>query len=457
MSILDVVILAAGKGTRMRSSKPKVMQTLAGKPLLAHVIENASELSPTRIHLVVGHGAEHVRGHFNGKEASGLNYIAQTEQLGTGHAVQQTLPHTHADGITLILYGDVPLVQSSTLETLVAQAQSSGFGLLSVQLDDPTGYGRIVRDANGKATCIVEQKDANAEQLKIQEVNTGMMAVKTALLNRWLPALSNDNAQGEYYLTDIVASAVADNVSVSVVSSPTELEVTGINNRLQQMQVERAFQLQQAEGFLAEGLALADAARFDVRGALSFGMDCVIDINCVFEGKVVLGNHVTIESNCVIKNCEIGDGTHIKANSVLDDSVIGTACDIGPYARVRPGTRLMDSSKIGNFVETKKALIGKGSKINHLSYVGDAEVGEQVNIGAGTITCNYDGVNKHKTQIEDGVFVGSNTAIVAPVKVGKNATIGAGSTITGNIEAEDLAVARSKQRNLKGWQRPQKK
>ncbi len=447
----EVVILAAGKGTRMRSALPKVMHRIAGKPMLGHVIDAARTLEVSELHVVVGHGADTVKAAFDD-----VSWIDQSEQKGTGHAVAQALPALSDDSRVLILYGDVPLIASDTLSKLVACCSESSMALLTTDLNDPSGYGRIIRE-HDKVVAIVEQKDASHEQLAIQEVNTGIMAVHAKHLKKWLPQLSSDNAQGEYYLTDIIEMAVADGIAIDVAQPETAWEVQGVNNRLQLNELERFYQKQQAERVMAEGATLADAARLDIRGSLKVGQDCYIDVNCVFEGDCEIGDNVQIGPNCVFTNSRVANGSTIKANSVLEYAVVGENCDIGPFARLRPGTVLSRGAKIGNFVETKKAVLGEGSKVNHLSYIGDSEIGENVNVGAGTITCNYDGVNKSKTVIGDGAFIGSNTSLVAPVTVGKNATVGAGSTITSNVPDEDLAVARGKQRNISGWKRPTKK
>ncbi|MBB3169838.1 bifunctional UDP-N-acetylglucosamine diphosphorylase/glucosamine-1-phosphate N-acetyltransferase GlmU [Simiduia aestuariiviva] len=452
--MLDIVVLAAGKGTRMKSDLPKVLHPVAGKPLLQHVLDTSQQLGESELIVVVGHGAETVRERVH---APKLKFVEQTEQLGTGHAVQQTLQYLRDDAVVLILYGDVPLIAADTLETMIEQVNHFDMALLTVLLGDPSGYGRIVRNAENSIVAIVEQKDATPQQLRIQEVNTGVMAVKGALLKRWLPELSDDNAQGEYYLTDIIALASRDGITVQGIHPTSELEVLGVNNRRQQAELERYYQKTNADKLMEAGVTLLDPYRFDVRGKLHCGTDVIIDVNCVFEGTVTLGNNVVIEPNCVLKNVTVGDGVRIKANSHLEDTKVAENCEIGPYARLRPGTELAAGAKIGNFVETKKTYVGKGSKINHLSYVGDATLGEGVNIGAGTITCNYDGVNKYKTDIADGVFVGSNTALVAPVTLGSGATVGAGSIITKNVEPEELAIARAKQRNITGWQKPTKK
>lgn len=453
MSPLHVVILAAGQGSRMKSSLPKVLHPVAGKAMLHHVVDTAKQLGAEKIHTVIGHGADQVRASL---EDDSVNWVLQTEQLGTGHAVAQALPALPDDARVLVLYGDVPLTRKDTLETMVADLDERNLALLTVDMDNPHGYGRIVRNEQGLVQAIVEQKDATAEQQQIQEVNTGILAVSARQLKQWLPALSNSNAQGEYYLTDIIAMAVDHGLSVTVSQPLNPFEVQGVNNRLQLAELERWYQRQQAERLMTEGASLADPARIEVRGELIIGNDLWIDVNAVFEGRVSLGNNVVIGPNCVIKDATIADGAEIKANSVIEGAVVGANAQIGPFARLRPGTELAANTKVGNFVETKKAVVGEGSKINHLSYVGDASLGRNVNVGAGTITCNYDGVNKHQTVLGDGVFVGSNTSLVAPVNVAEQATIGAGSTITRDISEGELAVARGKQRNIAGWDRPKK-
>lgn len=460
--MLDIVILAAGKGTRMKSDLPKVLHPIGGRSMLSHVISTAKQLGDYPVHIITGHGAEQVKVSLEQEpslqtSSSAFHYVQQTQQLGTGHAVQQVLPGLSASSVSLILYGDVPLIELATLKKLIEKTGPGSLGLLTVNLDDPSGYGRIVRAADKSVRSIVEQKDASPEELAIQEINTGIMAVNSADLQRWLPALSNNNAQGEYYLTDIVAMAVKDGVTIATEQPDTEWEVMGVNNRQQQAELERVFQANQAKKQMLAGVTLLDPQRFDCRGNLSCGTDVVIDINCVFEGENELGNGVTIGPNCVIKNTRIGANTEIKANTMLEDSIVASACTIGPFARLRPGTQLADQAKIGNFVETKKAVIGKGSKVNHLSYVGDAVLGKDVNVGAGTITCNYDGVNKSQTTIEDNVFVGSNSALVAPVTLGEGSTVGAGSTINKNVDKESLALTRTQQQTFKDWQRPKKK
>ena len=453
MSPLHVVILAAGQGSRMKSALPKVLHCVAGRPMLHHVIGTARQLGAEKIHTVIGHGGDKVRETIT---ESLVNWVVQEQQLGTGHAVAQALPHLPDDARVLVLYGDVPLTRTDTLNAMVEALDVNALGLLTVTLDNPQGYGRIVRNSDGKVTSIVEQKDASAEQLEICEVNTGILAVAAKHLKAWLPALSNANAQGEYYLTDIIAMAVEHNLGISVSQPEDPFEVQGVNNRLQLAELERWFQKREAERLMTEGATLADPARIDVRGELTIGNDILIDVNVVFEGKVSLGNNVSVGPGCVIRDAVIADGAQINAHSVIEGAVIGANAQIGPFARIRPGTELAANTKIGNFVETKKAVVGEGSKINHLSYVGDTSLGRNVNVGAGTITCNYDGVNKFRTVIGDGVFVGSNTSLVAPVRIGAGVTVGAGSTITRNVEDNELAVARARQRNIEGWERPKK-
>ncbi|GAA5443795.1 bifunctional protein GlmU [Microbulbifer sp. NBRC 101763] len=450
---IDVVILAAGKGSRMHSDLPKVLHPIGGIPMLGRVIEAARQLGEVEITVVIGHGAEMVREHF---ADSGVHFVEQAEQLGTGHAVAQAIPNFREGATVLVLYGDVPLVKSGTLQSLLSAADK-GPALLSVEMANPAGYGRIVRDEAGRVLAIVEEKDADADTLAIREVNTGILAAPAELLSRWLPELSCDNAQGEYYLTDVIARSVSEEMAVTGVRASDVLEVSGVNSRSQQAQMERALQHSRALALMNAGTTLLDPARIDIRGSLECDTDVSIDINCIFEGRVTLGKGVQIGPNCLLKNCHLAEGTRVEANSIIEDAEVGEACTVGPFARLRPGTELAAGAKVGNFVETKKAKVGVGSKINHLSYVGDAVIGEAVNIGAGTITCNYDGVNKSLTEIGDGAFIGSNTALVAPVKVGSGATVGAGSTITREVGSEELAVARGKQRNINGWQRPTKK
>ena len=454
MPPLHVVILAAGQGSRMKSALPKVLHKIAGVPMLHHVIDTARRLGAEHIHGVIGHGADLVKAQTLGDD---LQWVLQEQQLGTGHAVAQALPNLPDDARVLVLYGDVPLIRTETLQQLVSGIDDQTLGLLTVTLGNPDGYGRILRDSADKVTAIVEQKDATAEQKQLCEVNTGILAVSASRLKSWLPQLSNRNAQGEYYLTDIIAMAVDEGMSVRVNQPDNPNEVQGVNNRLQLAELERWFQRREADRLMTEGATLADPARVDVRGKLTIGNDILIDINVVFEGEVELADGVSIGPGCVIRNSRIAAGAVIHAHSMVDGAEVGTDAQVGPFARLRPGTRLAADTKVGNFVETKKAIVGEGSKISHLSYVGDASLGRNVNVGAGTITCNYDGVNKFQTVLGDDVFVGSNTALVAPVTVAEGATIGAGSTITRDINARELAVARGRQRNLADWVRPEKK
>ncbi|MFD2630984.1 bifunctional UDP-N-acetylglucosamine diphosphorylase/glucosamine-1-phosphate N-acetyltransferase GlmU [Idiomarina piscisalsi] len=451
---LRVVILAAGKGTRMRSDLPKVLHKVANKPMVEHVIDTARSLKPEAINLIYGHGGEQLQNTIQGDD---LTWVEQREQLGTGHAVQQVIPYLKDDEKVVILYGDVPLLTESTLIKLLTATQTTELGLLTMTLDDPNGYGRIVRNSDKQVTGIVEQKDANAGQLAIQEVNTGIMIADGAKLKAWLENLSNDNAQKEYYLTDIVAMAAEQGVTIATAQPDATYEVEGANNRQQLAQLERAFQRRQADELMTQGVTLIDPARFDCRGKLTVGNDVTFDINVVIEGDVTIGNNVTVEPNCVIKDAIIGDNTVIRANSHIEGATVAKNCKVGPFARLRPGAELADEAQVGNFVEMKKSRLGRGSKASHLTYLGDAQVGEYANIGAGTITCNYDGVNKFLTEIGNGAFIGSNSSLVAPVKIGNNATVGAGSVVTREVADEELAVARGKQRNISGWQRPQKK
>ena len=451
---LRVVILAAGKGTRMRSDLPKVLHKVANKPMVEHVIDTARSLKPDAINLIYGHGGDQLQQAIAGDD---LTWVEQREQLGTGHAVQQVIPHLKSNEKVIILYGDVPLLTESTLIKLVTASANTSLGLLTMTLAEPTGYGRIVRNERRSVTGIVEQKDANAQQLAIDEVNTGIMIADSDKLKAWLEQLSNDNAQKEYYLTDIVEMAAQEGVNIATAQPDNAQEVEGANNRQQLASLERALQQRQAEELMTQGVTLIDPARFDCRGKLSAGSDVTIDINAVFEGNVVLGDRVVIEPNCVIRNSVIGDDTVIRANSHIEDAKVAKGCKVGPFARLRPGAELADEAQVGNFVEMKKSRLGKGSKASHLTYLGDTQVGEYANIGAGTITCNYDGVNKALTEIGDGAFIGSNSSLVAPVSIGKNATVGAGSVITRAVADDELAVARGKQRNISGWQRPQSK
>ncbi len=449
---LGIIVLAAGQGTRMRSDLPKVLHELGGKPLLQHVLDTCKRLSPEQIAVVIGHGADQVRARIH----DAVDWVVQAEQLGTGHAVAQALPHMTTDRV-LVVYGDVPLIKAETLAQLVAAGEAGGLALLTVELANPTGYGRIVRDGTGAVVRIVEEKDASAEVKRITEGNTGVMSARRSDFQRWLGRLRNDNAQGEYYLTDCVEHCIAEGGHIQALRVEDELEVSGVNNKRQLEGLERAFQRAQADALLEQAVTLADRCRIDIRGTVQAGRDVSIDVNCVFIGQVVLGNRVRIGPNCMIVDSTLGDGVEVLANSVIERAAIGPDCAIGPFARIRPDTVLDTGAKVGNFVEIKKSHIGAHSKVNHLSYVGDATVGQDVNIGAGTITCNYDGANKHRTVIEDQVFVGSNSALVAPLTLGKGATIGAGSVITKDAPEQKLTIARSRQLTLDGWQRPQKR
>ena len=451
---LSVVILAAGQGKRMKSTLPKVLHPLAGRPLLKHVIDVAQSLQPADVTVVYGHGGDVVR---ETLKAEKVAWALQAEQKGTGHAVQQALPALKDDSLVLVLYGDVPLIQRGTLEALVKLAGAKSMSLLSMVVDDPTGYGRIVRNARGQVQKIVEHKDASKPQLKIKECNTGIMAVPAKLLRKWLGKLRNDNAQGEYYLTDVVAMAVKDKVKVEALIAPSAAEVLGVNDKVQLAEVEGYRRAQVARDLMIAGVTLTDPARVDVRGTLTCGADVSIDVNAVFEGKVTLGNRVHIGPNCVIRDVTIGDGTEILSNCVLESADVGAGCIIGPFSRLRPGASLAGEVHIGNFVEVKNSKMGQGSKANHLSYVGDAEVGSRVNVGAGTIIANYDGANKHRTVIEDDVHTGSNSVLVAPITVGTGATIGAGSTVTRAVPPNKLTLARARQVVIDEWVRPTKK
>ena len=452
MPTLNIVILAAGKGTRMHSDKPKVLHAIAGKPLLGHVIDCAQQLSPQKIVVVYGFGGQQVPQTFAGKA---LLWAEQAQQLGTGHAVQQALPLLDEDGISLILLGDVPLIEVATCQQLLEKAEH-GLVLLTVKKDDPTGYGRIVRTGEGQVSAIVEHKDASDALRAINEVNSGIMAMPNRHLKKWLSALSNNNSQGEYYLTDIVAMAVQDGVSVEAVMTEDEWQVAGINSKQDLAAVERVYQLRKAQALLQAGVTLADPARIDIRGELVVGRDVEIDVGCIFEGLVKLGDGVKVGAYSILRDTSIGGGTQIAPYTHVDQVTIANDCRIGPYARLRPGTELADQTHVGNFVELKNAQVDVGSKINHLSYVGDSTVGKNVNIGAGTITCNYDGANKFRTVIEDNAFIGSDSQLVAPVTIGAGATIGAGSTITKDAPANELTLSRGRQTTIKGWKRPVK-
>lgn len=447
-----VIILAAGKGTRMRSSLPKVLQPLAGRPLLGHVIATAKQLNANNIITIYGHGGDLVQNAF---QTEHIDWVEQAQQLGTGHAVQMTLPVLKQDGMALILSGDVPCVTQDTLQRLLDASQQTGIGLVTLTLPDASGYGRIVRK-NGAIQAIVEHKDASDEQRQIQEINTGIYCVSNAKLHEWLPKLSNDNAQGEYYLTDIVAMALADGMTVASVEPNLAFEVEGVNDRVQLTALEREFQNFQAKQLMQQGVHLIDPSRFDLRGHLTVGQDVCIDINVIIEGDVTLGDHVEIGAGCVIKNTTIAAGTKVQPYSVFDNAVVGENVQIGPFARLRPGAKLAADVHIGNFVEVKNSSIGVGSKANHFTYLGDAEIGSGSNIGAGTITCNYDGANKFKTIIGDAAFIGSNSSLVAPVNIGHGATVGAGSVITRDVANHSLAFERNKQLTKENYQRPQK-
>ena len=455
MKELNIIILAAGLGKRMNSSLPKVLHSLAGKSLLSHVLDTANALLPHRICVVYGHGNDAVRDAIDNNE---LIWVKQEPQLGTGHALMQALPHLDKKGLTLVLYGDVPLISFGTLQKLISASLKENLALLTVRLDEPAGYGRIVRDTEANnIIAIVEDKDANIDQQKIKEINTGIMVIPNANLHEWLPKLENKNSQKEYYLTDIVAIAAKAGEKIEAVHSSNNWEVLGVNSKVQLAALERTYQRNYAEKLLEQGVTLTDPSRIDIRGELNCGKEVEVDINCIFEGEVILADGVKIGAHCILKNVKIGAGTTILPFSLIEDADIGKNCRVGPFSRIRPGTNLADEIHIGNFVEIKNSSINSGSKINHLSYIGDATVGKKVNVGAGTITCNYDGVNKFQTVIEDDVFIGSDTQLIAPVKITSGSTIGAGSTITMDTLPEKLTLSRSKQRSIPGWKRPTKK
>ena len=451
-AMLDVIILAAGRGTRMRSPIPKVLHPLAGRPLLSHVLDTAHALNPEAVHVVVGHGADEVISTLNDTT---IQFHQQVDQLGTGHATAQALPSCNPDNLVLVLFGDVPLISVESLKRLVAAAGPEP-AMLAARLDDPSGYGRVVRDAAGGFVSVVEHKDATPQQLSIAEVNTGVLAAPANLLTELLARIDNNNAQSEYYLPDVLALARADGRAVAVELTDDPVEMAGVNDRLQLEELERVYQQRTAESLLRNGVSISDRRRFDVRGHLECGENVVIDVNVVFEGHVVLGDGVRVGPNCVIKNAHIGPDCDINAFSHIEDATLGSECSVGPYARLRPGTELGDQARIGNFVETKKAVFGRASKANHLAYIGDTTLGDGCNIGAGTITCNYDGVNKHQTIIGDRVFVGSNSTLVAPVEIQNDGFVAAGSVITKTVPTDELAVGRARQRNISGWQRPVK-
>jgi len=454
MQQLAVVILAAGKGKRMVSDIPKVLHPVGAKPLLAHVLATAGALAATVRLVVYGHGGEQVRARF--AEETGIGWVAQTEQLGTGHAVAQALPLLVDGGVTLVLYGDVPLIRAETLRPLVVAAQRGSLALLTVELANPAGYGRIVRDAQGQVCRIVEEKDATTAELALHEINTGILAVATDQLRRWAGRFDNNNAQGEYYLTDVVPLATQDGVRIEAFTVNEPEQVLGVNDRCQLAELERFYQRGQAEQLMRAGATLLDPARVEVRGAVTVGKDVEIDIDVVFEGVVRLGDRVRIGPFCVLRNAVVDDDVEILSHSRLEDTIVGAGSHIGPYARLRPGAVLAADTHIGNFVEIKKSTIGPNSKVNHLSYIGDAEIGAEVNVGAGTITCNYDGVNKHPTVIADGAFIGSNSSLVAPVRIGKGATVGAGSAVSRDVPDGGLCLTRAPRKDVAHWERPAK-
>ena len=450
--MLEVIVLAAGRGTRMRSSLPKVLHALASKPMIHHVLDTARALEASRIHVVVGHGAELVS---SAIAADDVTTYVQFEQLGTGHAALAAAPHCQPESTVIVLFGDVPLLSSATLSRVIKAAES-GPVLLAASVKDPHGYGRVIRDSNGAFERVVEQKDANVEELSVCEVNTGVLAAKSQNLNSWLARVTNDNAQGEYYLPDVLGLAVSDGYSVEVVVTDDEVETQGVNDRIQLEALERSLQIRQAEALMARGVYLSDKSRFDLRGKLDCAEDVSIDVNVLIEGHVSIARGATIEANCVLKDCTIGEGAVVRAFSHIEGATVGPDCQVGPYARLRPGAELSAKAKVGNFVEVKNSHFGEGAKANHLAYVGDAEIGAGSNIGAGTITCNYDGVNKHRTELGENVFIGSNSTLVAPLSVEDNGFVAAGSTVTSPVGESELAVGRAKQRNIKGWKRPEK-
>ena len=451
---LNVVILAAGKGTRMKSVRPKVLHKLAGKPMLVHVMDTARALSCENIQVVIGYGAEAVEAELAGQDTQ---FVQQKEQLGTAHAVHQALDNLDHDAVVLVLYGDVPLITAETLQALLGETDANTMAVLTCVVDNPTGLGRIIRDGSGQITRIVEEKDASPEQKAVHEINTGFMAIPVARLKTWLPRVGANNAQKEYYLTDLVELALADGCRVATSVCTDQQEVTGINDRVQLAYLERKYQHDMLKHLMENGVTLIDPTRVDIRGEVDIASDVEIDVNVILEGRVSIATNVRIGAGCILKNCQIDEGTALHPYTVIEDAVIGKHCQLGPFARIRPGTELKDRAKLGNFVEVKKAVIGEGSKVNHLTYVGDAELGRDVNVGAGTITCNYDGVNKHKTIIGDNVFIGSNAVLVAPVTLETGAFVAAGSTITKTVPGNSLGVGRSRQTNIDSWQRPTKK
>ncbi|MFS1947391.1 bifunctional UDP-N-acetylglucosamine diphosphorylase/glucosamine-1-phosphate N-acetyltransferase GlmU [Vibrio lentus] len=449
----SAVILAAGKGTRMYSNTPKVLHTLAGKPMVKHVIDTCNGLGAQNINLVYGHGGDQMKATL---AEESVNWALQAEQLGTGHAVDQASAHFADDEKVLVLYGDVPLISPETIENLLDAQPNGGIALLTVVLDNPMGYGRIIR-RNGPVVAIVEQKDATDEQKLIKEINTGVMVATGGDLKRWLSGLSNDNAQGEYYLTDVIAAAHDEGRAVEAVHPVSPIEVEGVNDRSQLARLERAYQAEQADKLLKQGVMLRDPSRFDLRGELQCGMDVEIDTNVIIEGSVSIGDNVVVGTGCVLKDCEIDDNTIVRPYSVVEGATIGEDCTVGPFTRLRPGADMRNNSHVGNFVEVKNTRLGEGSKANHLTYLGDAEIGQRVNVGAGAITCNYDGANKFKTIIGDDVFVGSDSQLIAPVTIGNGATVGAGSTVTRDVSENELVISRAKERKIANWQRPTKK
>ncbi|MEZ8493911.1 bifunctional UDP-N-acetylglucosamine diphosphorylase/glucosamine-1-phosphate N-acetyltransferase GlmU [Vibrio splendidus] len=449
----SAVILAAGKGTRMYSNTPKVLHTLAGKPMVKHVIDTCNGLGAQNINLVYGHGGDQMKATL---AEESVNWALQAEQLGTGHAVDQASAHFADDEKVLVLYGDVPLISPGTIENLLDAQPNGGIALLTVVLDNPMGYGRIIR-RNGPVVAIVEQKDATDEQKLIKEINTGVMVATGGDLKRWLSGLSNDNAQGEYYLTDVIAAAHDEGRAVEAVHPVSPIEVEGVNDRSQLARLERAYQAEQADKLLKQGVMLRDPSRFDLRGELQCGMDVEIDTNVIIEGSVSIGDNVVIGTGCVLKDCEIDDNTIVRPYSVIEGATVGEDCTVGPFTRLRPGADMRNNSHVGNFVEMKNTRLGEGSKANHLTYLGDAEIGQRVNVGAGAITCNYDGANKFKTIIGDDVFVGSDSQLIAPVTIGNGATVGAGSTVTRDVAENELVISRAKERKIADWKRPTKK
>ena len=455
---LDVVVLAAGRGKRMNSDLPKVLHTLAGRPLLEHVLDTAARLRPHMVHVVVGYGADQVR-EAMAAATQGLpvSWVHQANQQGTGHAVSQALPDIADDACVLVLYGDVPLIAADTLEACVAAAHAGDIGVVTAELDDAAELGRIVRNDRGEIVGIVEYRDASTEQRAIREINSGIMALPGKTLKDLLAEVSPDNAQGEYYLTDVISLGREQEIAITGIVAPTAAEVSGVNDCVQLAELERDHQAALAAGLMRAGVTVADPARIDIRGEVAAGVDCFVDVNVVFEGRVVLGDSVSIGPGCVIKDSQLGDGVRVEAHTVMEGAAVSANCTLGPFARIRPGTELGENVKIGNFVETKKARLGNGSKASHLTYLGDAVLGEDCNVGAGTVTCNYDGVSKHPTTIGDGVFVGTNSTLVAPLEIADGAYLGAGSTITSKVEKGDLAVGRARQRNIQGWVRPDRR